>query len=163
MGRRGPLPQDPERLLGHRRKDKPVSEVLAPEVIEMPAPKDEWREDTKEAWRNYWRSDLAAVALHTDAPSIARLFGMYDQYARAMEIVSKALVVKGSTGQIRTNPLAEHALRLDAAILRLEGELGLTPAARQRMGIAIRKSFPQPSTPAQTTPTPYANLRVVSK
>lgn len=160
MGRRGPLPKDPDKLLGHRaRGQKPVSEVTA-EIVVLPDPKPEWREDTQEAWRNYWRSDLAALAIHTDAPSISRLFGMYDQYARAMEVVARALVVKGSTGQIRTNPLAEHALRLDAAILRLEGELGLTPASRARMGIQIRRPMTQPRNAPTTTESPYAHLRV---
>ena len=54
-----------------------------------------------------------------------------------MDVVRKALVVRGSTGQIRANPLADLALRLDASIVRLENELGVTPAARGRMGIRI--------------------------
>ena len=62
---------------------------------------------------------------------------MYDQYARVQKVVKKSLVVRGSTGQIRTNPLAEHALKLETQILRLENELGLTPMARQRLGIAV--------------------------
>jgi P27 family predicted phage terminase small subunit len=62
---------------------------------------------------------------------------MYDQYSRVQKVVKKSLVVRGSTGQIRTNPLAEHALKLETQILRLENELGLTPMARQRLGIAV--------------------------
>lgn len=161
MGSRGPLPKDPAKLHGHRQKAK-VEPAPLPEAFVVPSPRDEWREDTKQAWQTYWASDLAILALSVDAPSITRLFGMYDQHARAMEVVSKALVVKGSTGQLRTNPLADHALRLDAAILRLEGELGLTPGARARMGIAMKRPVPQPTTAPESTPSRYAHLRTVA-
>jgi len=42
---------------------------------------------------------------------LSGVFGMYDQYARVQKVVKKSLVVRGSTGQIRTNPLAEHAFK----------------------------------------------------
>lgn len=159
MGSRGPLPKDPSKLHGHRPRPEAKRPVAQPDV-EAPEPRDEWREDTRAAWTTYWSSELAAMTLPVDRPSITRLFSMYDQYARAMEVVGMALVVKGSTGQLRTNPLADHALRLDAAILRLENELGLTPAGRNRMGIALRRPIQQPNAPAQSVASPYAHLRV---
>lgn len=161
MGRRGPLPKDPAQLHGHRRKEKAEPGAL-PDEFTVPDPRDDWRDDTKAAWRNYWASELAVLAIQVDTQLLFRLFGMYDQYARAMDIVAKALIVKGSTGQIRTNPLAEHALRLDASILRLEAELGLTPAARARMGIKVRRPVAQPNDAAPSTPSRYAHLRTVA-
>ncbi|MGH7734044.1 MAG: P27 family phage terminase small subunit, partial [Gemmatimonadales bacterium] len=159
MGRRGPLPKDPEKLLGHRRRTPRSTPAPAAEAIGLPEPRSDWREDTRASWRAYWASDLALLALDVDAPAVARLFAMYDQHARSMEVVSQALVVRGSTGQIRANPLADHALRLESAIVRLENELGLTPAARTRMGIAIRRPVPQPAGAPVTTPSRYEHLR----
>ena len=131
--------------------------------VRRPRARPEWRPDTKAAWHAYWSSELAGMAVAVDLPAIARLFAMYDQHARSMELVAQALVVRGSTGQLRTNPLADHALRLESAIVRLENELGLTPAARQRMG--IRVSAPpvgQPSAPPDTRPSRYEHLRTVT-
>jgi P27 family predicted phage terminase small subunit len=83
---------------------------------------------------------------------------MYDQHARSMDVASQTLLVKGSTGQVRVNPLADHALKLEGAIVRLENELGLTPAARVRLGIHLtqeRKAGVQPPVVSR-----YAHLRV---
>ncbi|HLX35883.1 MAG TPA: P27 family phage terminase small subunit [Candidatus Limnocylindrales bacterium] len=162
MGRRGPLPKDPEKLLGHRRRAPRPTPGPRPDAAGQPEPRAEWREDTRASWRAYWASDLALLALEVDSPAIARLFAMYDQHARSMEAVSQALVVRGSTGQIRANPLADHALRLESAIVRLENELGLTPAARTRMGIAIRRPVPQPSGAPVMKPGRYEHLREVA-
>ena len=162
MGKRGPLPKDPERLLGHRRRTPPAVPAPAAAAAAAPEPRADWRDDTRASWQAYWASDMAGLALEVDRPAIGRLFAMYDQHARSMEAVSQALVVRGSTGQIRTNPLADHALRLESAIVRLENELGLTPAARTRMGIAIRRPVPQPSAAPLTKPGRYEHLREVA-
>jgi P27 family predicted phage terminase small subunit len=84
---------------------------------------------------------VAEVASEVDLPVIRRLFSMYEQYEQAREVVKKTLVVRGSTGQIRVNPLADYAFKLSAQILRLEEELGLTPLARQRLGIAVAERY----------------------
>jgi P27 family predicted phage terminase small subunit len=162
MGRRGPLPKDPEKLLGHRRRTPRATPGPSTAASGQPEPRADWRDDTKTSWQAYWSSDLALLALDVDSPAIARLFAMYDQHARSMEAVSQALVVRGSTGQIRTNPLADHALRLESAIVRLENELGLTPAARTRMGVAIRRPVPQPLAAPATKPSRYEHLREVA-
>jgi P27 family predicted phage terminase small subunit len=93
------------------------------------------------AWEAYWASDLAEVASEVDLPVIRRLFGMYQAYEQAAEVVTKATVVKSHRGEIRVNPLADYAFKLSAQILRLEEELGLTPLARQRLGIALAERY----------------------
>lgn len=156
------MPKPAETRLGHRRRvvaSDPV--VAAPvEVQRAPDPNPAWLDSTKAAWAAYWRSDISRIVLDVDAPSISRLFALYDQHERAMDVVRKALVVKGSTGQIRTNPLADHALKLEGVILRLENELGLTPLARSRLGIAIARS---PTVDGMSRPpSPYQHLRAVN-
>ena len=162
MGKRGPLPKDPERLLGHRGRTPPAVPAPALAAAPQPEPRAEWRDETRASWKAYWASEMAVLALEVDRPAIGRLFAMYDLHARSMEAVSQALAVRGSTGQIRTNPLADHALRLESAIVRLENELGLTPAARTRMGIAIRRPVPQPAAAPLTKPGRYEHLREVA-
>ena len=163
MGRRGPLPKDPEALLGHRAKaQRQRAEPGAPAAARTPPARAEWRPETRAAWRAFWRSEMAAVAVAVDLPAIHRLFAMYDQHARAMEVVGKALVVKGSTGQIRANPLADLALKLEASIARLEDSLGLSPAARQRMGIRLVQPVRQPRVAPETRPSRYEHLREVA-
>ena len=161
MGRRGPLPKDPDALLGHRSKAE-RARPAAPGTFRPPRASDGWLPATRAAWRAFWASEMAAVASAVDLPAIGRLFAMYDQHSRAMEVVSKALVVRGSTGQIRANPLADLALKLEGSIGRLEGELGLTPAARQRMGIRLVRPVAQPSSAPATLPSRYAHLREVA-
>ncbi len=162
MGRRGPLPKDPDALLGHRAKAERARPASAPGAFRPPRARADWLPSTRAAWRAFWASDMASVAAAVDLPAIGRLFAMYDQHARAMEVVGRALVVRGSTGQIRANPLADLALKLEGSIGRLEGELGLTPAARQRMGIRLVQPVRQPTAAPETRPSRYAHLREVA-
>lgn len=133
MGSRGPL-KEPQ-AQGHREHAEIV--VLTQPPVSRPEPPAGLTEPTLASWDIYWASPVASVADEVDLPAIRRLFGLYDQYEKAASIASQALVVKGSVGQIRVNPLAEHMLKLEGAILRLENELGLTPMARARLGLAV--------------------------
>jgi P27 family predicted phage terminase small subunit len=155
------MPKPADKVQGHRARPVVKDPVVqAPEVQRTPDPKADWLDSTKTAWAVYWRSDVARIVLDVDAPSIFRLFSLYDQHERSMDVVRMALVVKGSTGQIRTNPLADHALKLEGVILRLENELGLTPLARSRLGIQIAR-VPTTEGMAQA-PSPYGHLRAVN-
>jgi P27 family predicted phage terminase small subunit len=139
MGSRGPLPKPAERRVGHHPARAPLELVPARETV--PEPPQGLSEQVLELWETYWRSDVARVASEVDLPVVRRYVVLLDQYEKAIEVVNKAIVVKGSTGQIRTNPLADYALKLAGQLLRLEEELGLTPLARQRLGIAVAERF----------------------
>jgi P27 family predicted phage terminase small subunit len=102
-----------------------------------PEPPEGLRDEIRDRWVAYWKTDAALLVEDSDMAVVRRLFVLYDQHARAMDIVTQALAVKGSMGQIRVNPLADHALKLEAQILRLESELALTPMARARLGIDV--------------------------
>jgi len=141
VGRRGPLPKPSERVAGHRAREPGRVLELLPAAVQAPDPPPGLTDQVLVSWESYWASDVAAAASEVDLPLIRRLFVMYDQYAQAIEVVNKAIVVKGSTGQIRVNPLADYAFKLAGQILRLEEELGLTPLARQRLGIAVAERY----------------------
>jgi P27 family predicted phage terminase small subunit len=131
MGEHGPIAQTP------KPKTPPVVSHAA---FAVPTRPDDLTPATERAWDAFWRSPMAGLTAEVDIQPIVRLFGLYAQHEKAAEVVSQALMVKGSTGQIRVNPLADHMLKLEGAILRLENELGLTPMARARLGIEIRSA-----------------------
>jgi P27 family predicted phage terminase small subunit len=106
-----------------------------------PEPPESLGQATSAAWEAYWASDVAQVASEVDLPLIRRLFQMYEAYEQALQVVRKATVVKNPRGDMRLNPLADYAFKLSAQILRVEEELGLTPLARQRLGIALAERY----------------------
>ena len=137
MGSRGPVAKSPERAQGHRQRKPALAEVTLIPITETPEPPPGLSHGVLDAWESYWRSDVAQATSEVDLPAVHRLFLMYEQHARATAAAQETLAVAGSKGQPRLNPLADYALKLETAILRLETELGKTPLARQRLGIAV--------------------------
>ncbi|MGQ0669340.1 MAG: P27 family phage terminase small subunit [Actinomycetota bacterium] len=133
IGKRGPIAKSPEAAQGHRTRN--VIALPGRRERDTPEPPEGLLPATTVSWATFWADDIAGLVREVNVPVVARLFELYDQRARAMEVVKLALVVKGSTGQVRVNPLADYVLKLEGAILRLENELGLTPMARLRLGI----------------------------
>ena len=60
---------------------------------------------------------------------------MRDDLERENDLFRQARLVTGSVGQIRMNPLAAHIQVLEAAVVRLEVEFGLTPLSASRLGL----------------------------
>jgi P27 family predicted phage terminase small subunit len=94
---------------------------------------------TRRAWERYWRSDVATVVTDADHDAIERLFLLRDEHARAMRAVRSTgqRLVSGSRNQPRLNPIYDLVFKLEGAIHTLETELGLSPLARARLGIAV--------------------------
>jgi len=91
----------------------------------------------RRAWRRYWESPVAQVVTDIDMEVVSRLFEHYRQYDRAVAALGTAMFVTVSPNQVKANPALDAVLKLDTAILRLENELGKTPMARARLGIAV--------------------------
>lgn len=109
--------------------------------MEAPDPPEGLTVQTLEDWDAYWASDVAVAATPADVPVIRRLFAMRSQHERYAEVIEQTgPMVDGSRGQMRINPLAVHVLRLGEQILRLEAELGLTPASRARLGLDVART-----------------------
>lgn len=136
MGSRGPLPKPAVKQQG-RRPTEVVRLVPREEQIKVPEPPEGLLPTSQEAWAVYWASPVSSVAAEVDLPAISRLFRLRDQWERAMDMVRQGVAVRGSTGQIRVNPLAGYAAQVETSIIRLENELGLTPLSRARLGISI--------------------------
>jgi hypothetical protein len=79
---------------------------------------------TRRDWRTYWEGPKSKLVTPEDLPALVRLFQMRDDLEREARIFREARLVKGSMGQWRMNPLADHIIKLEAAISRLENEYG---------------------------------------
>jgi len=111
--------------------------VVPVEWADAPVPAEGWRAETVEAWADYWRSEVAGASTSVDVPGLRRLFEMRDLQARAFGMYRESPFVEGSQGQPRPNPAFDDAMRLEAACVRLEDRIGLTPKARANLGIAF--------------------------
>jgi P27 family predicted phage terminase small subunit len=136
MGKRGPVAKPAGRAQGHRKR-QPALDVVVSASLVVPEPPEGLSAPVREAWETFWQSEIAQAVTDIDLPAVRRLFAYYEQHRRALEVASMELAVPGSKGQLRLNPLADYALKLEQAILRLETELGKTPLARSRLGIAV--------------------------
>lgn len=91
----------------------------------------------QEAWNRYWLSDVAGALTPEAWPLVCRYFQYLDEHARSLSVLRKGhRLVEGSQGQPRLNPLADYVARLEASMGRIETELGLSPMARARLGVA---------------------------
>lgn len=92
---------------------------------------------SRKRWQAYWTSKVAAAAdPQSDGHRIERWIRSVDEYERIFAVFKKTRLVRGSTGQPVLNPLAAYLQQLRDDLMRAENELGLTPLARQRLGIA---------------------------
>ena len=132
MGKRGRIPKQKDKLTGHR--DNSLSVIQGGKAFETPKANSRWLTKTRNYWKQYWDSELSSTAQQVDFPAFYRLFQYYDEVERANRTIqnlgNKGLLSVGSTGQPTINPLI-------SLTLKLEQELGLTPLARQRLGIAF--------------------------
>ncbi len=109
-----------------------VVEVIAP------APPPGMLKNTIELWESYWTSPVAKMAIEVDRLGVAtRWIEAQDERRRAMTVFRKERFVKGSMGQATLNPISAWIKSREEVIAKCEAELGLTPYARQRLGIAV--------------------------
>jgi len=90
-------------------------------------------------WARTWR-DAAWLHVDFDRDAVLRLCEAED--ARKVireEILSDGVMIPGSMGQSRAHPLISQQRAIEAAMLGLERELGLTPAARSSLGVGERQ------------------------
>ena len=139
MAPKGPIPKQKDKLTGHR--DNSLTMLSGAKQLLTPKPNSRWVAKTIKYWEEYWSSELASTAQAVDLPAFYRLFQFYDEVERANRVVARqgnaGLLAEGSKGQAVINPLIQLTLKLEEKILKLEQELGLTPLARQRLGIAF--------------------------
>lgn len=139
MGRRGPVAK-PAELRQNRIKRPEIGLVRAPlgEVAPLiPRPPPGLTAASRRRWTTYWTSKVAGAAdRQSDLHRVERWIVSVDEYEKVNDVFRKTRLVKGSMGQPVLNPLAAYLAQLRADLAQAENELGLTPLARQRLGLA---------------------------
>ena len=142
MGRRGPAPTPTKELAirGSRLAAERTAEPLPPG--DRPTPPEHLNPDELTAWHAAAHRLYTIGLLHnTDATAIERYARMVVRWRKAAEFLDKygeTYPLKDNAGNVRCfQPFPEVAIysNLNTALLRLEQEFGLTPAARARIGI----------------------------
>lgn len=106
-------------------------------MIPVPKADPKWQVRTRSAWDEFWKSDLARLADRRNEANLVlyRYFDYFDQWLSAGRSFKRQRVVKGSTGQSVANPAFKIWMTLDAAMTRIEKEMGLTMKQRLIFGL----------------------------
>lgn len=92
------------------------------------------------AWSTYWDDALSGAVRDPDATIVVRWVKNLDRYHRLMSEADREPMVVGSTGQPKTNPIYDLALKIEASIKADEQQLGMGPLNRLRLGVALSES-----------------------
>lgn len=132
-----PAPKKPEGRRQAHNADRYKVLALAERPISVPKPPDGLLKATKDMWIEFWSSDVARAVQPADVDGLVRLIQYRDEWQRLMDAYRKCRFVEGSTGQVKVNPALTSALALEGAMGKLAADLGLSPMARMRLGIAV--------------------------
>jgi P27 family predicted phage terminase small subunit len=120
---------------GHRKQALVVLHGDGP--IDPPPPPPGLLKRTEDRWVELWSQPVAGSWTVSDHAAVERYISYLDEWERMRKATKAHPVVAGSKGQPVISPTAKHMLVIEQALQRLEADLGLTPLARQRLGIAI--------------------------
>ena len=139
---RGPAPTPG--AVGHltqAQRDKRALIVLpdrAPSRAPSPAVPPGLTKSAQSLWRRFWRSPVAgAINPDADRYLLVRWIQAVNEREITYPLLIAARLVKGSTGQLVLSPLARYLNQLEVTIAWCETQMGMTPAARARLGIAL--------------------------
>lgn len=132
-----PAPRKPEQRRQAHNADRYKVVALAPNPIAAPDPPKGLLKATRGLWDEFWTSDVARAVQPADLDGLVRLIQYRDEWQRLMDAYRADRFVSGSTGQVKVNPALDKALALEGAMGKLAADLGLSPMARMRLGIAV--------------------------
>jgi phage terminase small subunit len=128
----------PNALAGHRAPRQGLKIVPNPERPPPPKPPTGLLKWTRERWDAYWSAPISDhVDRDSDLHKVESFFEFVDERRRAWTAYRRKRFVPGSMGQLRLNPVWKVVLECEQRIDRLGDELGLSPLARARLGIAF--------------------------
>ena len=106
---------------------------LAMAMVEPPTPPEDLSEAASAVWANVFTS--VPVDVDADREVVRRYAELVDRRAQFLATLGReGWTSIGSAGQEVPHPLAKMVEAIEGRLLAIEGELGLTPKARQRMG-----------------------------
>jgi len=143
VGERGPLPREGAQRRGGVGSDSGLVKIdSSSEVVEVPEPPEGLKPQSVAIWEGFFRSGVARVVdIGSDMGVLRRWIQAVDEYETHLAVLKEeGPTVIGSAGTPVLSPTARYVAQLEGQIGRLEKELGLTPMARARLGLAIAEA-----------------------
>ncbi len=167
MGSRGPLPKPPalKALSGHPSNRLPrtiarrASDPDAPGRDRAPRPPATLKGQARKEWRRVVQVLRAeGLLLLTDEALLVAYCGAAATLHAALEALGdgEPLTSSGSHGGTIVRPEARLVGTMTAALAKLAGELGLSPAGKARLG--VQTAFTRPGEAAARPPRPKNRL-----
>jgi len=129
----------PATLVGHR-PSRPLTRIGPVEGLAPPRAPRGLSAPVRRLWGELWTSRVGSSwDRASDLPAMLRYIHNLERYLRYGELVTQMPMVKGSTGQLRANPLAARMDALEGQLRTAEEQYGLSPLARVRLGIELVK------------------------
>ena len=113
--------------------------VLSPDQEPViPEPPEGLSTVALEAWESFFRSPVAkTVTMDAHGPRIRHWAQCLDQRERLWGMWKNQPLIRGSHGQLMTNPLWRTIRDLNEEIARAEEVFGMTPLAQLRLGVTF--------------------------
>lgn len=135
MGKRGKAPTGKR---AEKDRNAPAIVVQINEEATTSPPPPDLHPAVVEAWNAYMASGVAKVLDQVDLPLLRRWAHAYDQWlTTSAEVKDHGPYVQGSMGQPVLSPEVKYLKGLESDIQKYEGELGMTPMARARLGLTV--------------------------
>ena len=127
MGRRGPLPTVAS-----------VPAVRPSAAVDVPSAPDGLGKAGRACWAATWVAAGAWLAPVSDAAVVERYARLHDEAEELRALIERdGRVGRGSMGQPVTAPAVEQLRAVEQSMLKHEAVLGLGPANRARLGLAV--------------------------
>lgn len=127
MGRRGPLPT--VSMVPAVRPQAAVKAPTAPKGLGTAG---------RSCWRSTWAAAGAWLAPASDGAVVERYCLLRDEAEELRELIDRdGRVCRGSMGQPATAPAVDQLRAVETSLLKHEAVLGLGPANRARLGLAV--------------------------
>jgi P27 family predicted phage terminase small subunit len=139
MGARGPISNRGKDAPVRRRNAKPELAVVEDldEHRSLPAAPDGLGEEGRQAWDEAV-SECAWLADRSDSRLLAWYCELVDEREQLKELIGESgRTTRGSQGQTVSHPLVDQLRALEQQALRLASALGLGPAHKARLGVAV--------------------------
>lgn len=143
-----PVPIERKRALGNPGK-RPLprvpAEAEAPS-FEPPPPPPLLDQLGRELWARVWGASWQWLKVDVDVVVLERYCVLYSQWHTcSVVLAAEGYTTEGSTGQQVAHPLLAVQRQVEASLKSCETKLGLTPADRVGLGLAVLQGKAQKS------------------
>jgi len=146
-GTRGPISKPTEEKQLRRTRSAEIVKATPATPVTMTArhipetPKG-LKKKARELREEVWSSPVATVwDSQMDVTAVIRYISSFDEWLTVQkDLKSQGYSAVGSQGQDVLSPVVAYARQLESQMSKLEGQLGLTPVARARLGLTLEEA-----------------------